>query len=395
MPFSSILINAINMSAWISRDDVLKLLALKPQTLYAYVSRRLIAAHPDPADPRRSLYSLADAENLVARRARGRRAAIVAESAISWGEAVLPTAISTVAGGRLFYRGRDAATFASHASLEETAALLWDVPAFPQPAQMLAFRPDMPPVEAALSMLAVAACGSDPTQGRSRASLVAEAGALLRRLAATLGADLADGGSVAAGFARGWNCQAPVAEAIRVALVLLADHELNASTFAARVTASTGAPLAAAALSGLATMLGPLHGGATLRLRALVEDAERKGARACVQQQLARGDALPGFGHPLYPDIDPRAAALLDRVPVPDVAADLMKEAFAATGLRPNIDFATVAMGLAHQLPADAAFRLFAAARMAGWLAHAIEQAEGGRLIRPRARYTGPPLDAA
>jgi citrate synthase len=395
MPVSSILINVVNMSAWISRDDALKLLGLKPQTLYAYVSRRLIAAHADPADPRRSLYSLADAERLLERRARGRRAAKVAESAISWGEAVLPTAISTVAGGRLFYRGRDAATLASHASLEETAALLWSVPEFPRSSQMLPVRPELPPVEAALSMLAVTAHNSDPTQGRAKASLVAEAAALLRRLAAALGADLADGVSIAAGFARGWNCDAHAAEAIRVALVLLADHELNASTFAARVTASTGAPLAAAALSGLATMLGPLHGGATLRLRALVEDAERKGARACIQQQLARGDALPGFGHPLYPDIDPRAAALLERIALPGVAADLMKEALAATGLGPNIDFATVAMGLAHGLPTDAPFRLFAAARMAGWLAHAIEQAEGGRLIRPRARYTGPPLEAA
>ena len=80
---------------------------------------------------------------------------------------------------------------------------------------------------------------------------------------------------------------------------------------------------------------------------------------------------------------------------MPDVAADLVGEAFAATGLEPNIDFATVAMAMAYALPADAPFRLFAAARAAGWLAHAIEQAESGRLIRPRARYSGPPLEAA
>ena len=79
---------------------------------------------------------------------------------------------------------------------------------------------------------------------------------------------------------------------------------------------------------------------------------------------------------------------------MPDVAADLVSEAFAATGLEPNIDFAMVAMAMAYALPADAPFRLFAAARAAGWLAHAIEQAESGRLIRPRARYTGPPLEA-
>ena len=176
--------------------------------------------------------------------------------------------------------------------------------------------------------------------------------------------------------------------------MLTADHELNASTFAARVTASTGAPLAAAALSGMATLLGPVHGGASLRARALVDDASRDGARAAVQRWLQRGDPLPGFGHPLYPGIDPRAQALLERITLPDVAADLVSEAFAATSLEPNIDFATVAMAMACALPADAPFRLFAAARAAGWLAHAIEQAESGRLIRPRARYTGPPLEA-
>ena len=382
------------MSAWISRDEVLRLIGLRPQTLYAYVSRRLIAAHPDPADPRRSLYSLADAEALLARRVRGRRAAVVAESAISWGEAILPTAISTVAAGRLFYRGRDAVAFSSRASLEEAAALLWDVPEFPRLSKTLPLTTDLPPVEAALSMLAQAAPGCDPTQGRARASLVVEAAMLLRSLAGALGANLADGVTVAEGFARAWNCSAHAGEAIRVALVLTADHELNASTFAARVTASTGASLAAAVLSGLATLLGPEHGGASLRVRALLDDAGRDGAKAGVQRWLQRGDALPGFGHPLYPDIDPRAAALLESVALPDVAVDLMHEALAATGLRPNIDFAMVAMALAHKLPADAPFRLFAAARAAGWTAHAIEQAQGGRLIRPRARYVGPPLEA-
>jgi citrate synthase len=389
----SILINVINMSAWISRDEVLQLLGLKPQTLYAYVSRRLIAAHPDPGDPRRSLYSRADAERLRQRRMRGRRATEIAESAISWGEAVLPTAISTVAGERLFYRGRDAVRLASQASMEEAAALLWDVPDLPPQAELLPFPADAKPVEAALSMLAIAAHASDPTQGRAKASLITEAALLLRSVAASLGAGLADGHSIAEGFAYAWACDAKQGEAIRAALVLMADHELNASTFAARITASTGASLAAAALSGLATLLGPVHGGASLRVQALIDEAERNGARACVQLHLARGAALPGFGHPLYPDFDPRAASLLEYVTLQDVVADLAKEAFAATGLRPNIDLAAVAMGLAFGLPADAPFRLFAAARMTGWLAHAMEQAESGALIRPRARYAGPPLE--
>jgi citrate synthase len=306
---------------------------------------------------------------------------------------VLPTAISTVAAGRLFYRGRDAVMLASKATMEEAAALLWNVPDLPPQAGLQPFRVDVLPVEAALSMLAVAASRSDPTLGRAKVSLVAEAALLLRSVAASLGADMADGRSIADGFAGAWACDAGQGEALRATLVLLADHELNASTFAARIAASTGASLAAAALSGLATLLGPVHGGATLRVRALIDEADRNGARPCVQLHLARGAALPGFGHPLYPEIDPRAAALLDYVPLPDVVADLAREAYAATGLRPNVDLAAVAMSVAFGLPADAPLRLFAAARMAGWLAHAMEQAESGLLIRPRARYAGPPLE--
>jgi citrate synthase len=383
------------MSDWIVRDAALALLGIRPQTLYAYVSRKLLAARPDPADPRRSLYSRADAERLLARRAQGRRAADVAEQAISWGEAVLPTSISTVTGGRLFYRGRDAARLAASATLEEAAALLWDVPAFPAPADLLPPDPDLPPLPAAFAMLARAAAVSAPASGRAPASLVEESAVLLRSTAAALGADMSRGRDIAHGFARRWTRRGKAADAIRAALVLMADHELNASTFAARVTASTGAPLAAAALSGLSALLGPAHGGATRRVAALVDDAGRKGTGDAVREWLARGEALPGFGHPLYPDVDPRAAVLLEMVRLPDGLDDLRRRGSAATGLGPNVDFAVVAMAAALGLPPDAPFLLFAAARMAGWLAHAMEQARAGRLIRPRARYTGTPPEPA
>jgi citrate synthase len=98
---------------------------------------------------------------------------------------------------------------------------------------------------------------------------------------------------------------------------------------------------------------------------------------------------MPGFGHPLYPDGDPRAAALLDAFKVPEMLARLRAETNTATGLAPNIDFALVAMSRTLELPADAPFSLFAVGRMAGWHAHAIEQLQTGKLIRPRARYVG------
>jgi citrate synthase len=382
------------MSAWISCDEMCALLGVRQQTLYAYVSRALMAARPDPFDPRRSLYSRADADRLLVRRKRGRRAAQVAENAISWGEAILPTTISTVSAGRLFYRGRDAVRLAREATLEEVAALLWGVPAFPSASAALPrVDKDMPPVQAAMSMLACAAASSNPSFGRALPSLAEESATLLRSVAFALGADLSDDATVAEGFARHWHCDAGGADGIRAALVVMADHELNASSFAARVTASTGAPLAAAALSGLSTLLGPAHGGATRRVEALFEEASRIGASRAIRQRLARGEQLPGFGHPLYPDVDPRAAALLERVRLPQLFSDLARQAQAATGLRPNIDFASVALAAAHDLPKDAPFLLFAAARSAGWLAHAMEQAQSGRLIRPRARYSGPPLE--
>lgn len=383
------------MTEWIDRDTVLELLGVKPQTLYAYVSRKLVTALPDPTDTRRSLYSRSDATRLLERRARGRRAAEVAEGAISWGDAVLATSISTVVGGRLFYRGHDAIVLARTAVLEEAGALLWGADRFPGSAELLPFDRSVPGVEAAMAMLAVEACRGDPASGRAAISLIDESARIVRSVAAALGADLSAGRDIAGGLAHRWNADAAGADAIRAALVLMADHELNASTFAARVTASTGAPLAAAALSGLATLLGPAHGAATGRVRLLMEEARSKDARRAIRERLGHGETLPGFGQQLYPGVDPRASALLGRLTLPPLLGELVEEAFSATGLRPNIDFATVSIALVHGLPKDAPFLIFAAARVVGWLAHAMEQIGTGRLIRPRARYVGPPVDVA
>src|SRR5262249_26174907 len=114
------------MKIWLTRDEALKLLKVRPQTLYAYVSRGRIDMRPDPDDPRRSLYRAADIGGLTRRRERGKRQAAIAASAIAWGEPIITTTISTVRNGRLYYRGRDVAELAQSASLEEVAALLWD-----------------------------------------------------------------------------------------------------------------------------------------------------------------------------------------------------------------------------------------------------------------------------
>ena len=197
-----------------------------------------------------------------------------------------------------------------------------------------------------------------------------------------------EAGAIHERLGRAWRAPRDQWDAIRRALVLLADHELNASTFAARVTASTGASLSASVLAGLAALSGPIHGGMAERVEAFAAEAART---TPVKAMARRGaDPIPGFGHGLYPDGDPRAEALMSAFETPPSLAALRRVVEAETGLRANVDFALVALRQALVLPPEAPLALFAAARTAGWLAHAIEQIITGAVIRPRARYVGP-----
>ncbi|RUT93102.1 citrate synthase, partial [Mesorhizobium sp. USDA-HM6] len=122
---------------------------------------------------------------------------------------------------------------------------------------------------------------------------------------------------------------------------------------------------------------------------ALVEDSERLGPDEAIARWLAHDRPLPGFGHQLYPEGDPRAEALLPDVEIDHGLLHLRDAVFAATGMHPNVDFALAALTRSLHLPADAPFRLFALGRGVGWTAHAIEQVTSNRPIRPRARYDG------
>ena len=377
------------MAEWIDAEQAMATLGVRAQTLYAYVSRGRVAAAAHPDDPRRSLYRTADIAALAARKARGRRAADVAAEAIAWGEPVLPSAITTVAQGRLFYRGQDAVELSRMHSLEQVARLLRGGHGAPltSPEPKKPKKGDTPRARL-FSTLAVRAGIDPPARGRAPLALAMEAAGLLEAAADAVAGSIGEG-PIHQRLGAAWNLGAHGADLLRRALVLLADHELNASTFAARVAASTGASLAAASLAGLAALSGPLHGGMAARVEMFADEAHRRGPARAVAERLAQGAAMPGFGHPLYPDGDPRAAALLEAFAVPPDLADLRRETEAATGQRPNIDFALVALARACALPADAPFSLFAVGRMAGWHAHAIEQLQTGQLIRPRARYVG------
>ena len=238
-------------------------------------------------------------------------------------------------------------------------------------------------------------CVADlPTQGRSLGALRAEARGVLATLVVSMFGSqaLLAGGSISQQLAAAWK--RPRAEpAIRQALCLLADHELNASTFATRVTISTGASLSAGILSGLATLTGPLHGRAAMSLKPLIDAMAHADAEALVRERLHTGLAFPPLGIPCIPPeirAPPRCwkawpcQACMPIWPCRSSAWRGAAEHRFRTG------------GAERRAPSALAcpLALFAIGRCVGWLAHALEQAGSGRMIRPRARYVGvsPPV---
>ncbi|MFC4173504.1 citrate/2-methylcitrate synthase [Microvirga sp. GCM10011540] len=354
-------------------------LGISRASLYAYVSRGLIRSFTSPHDPRQRLYALDDVEALVERKARFRRPAAAAATALDWGLPVLETGLTQIKDGQLLYRGRGALAVAGSATLEDAASLLiGDLPdraakAAPPPAGAASALGPQAFVARAIRLL------SEPAD--EAADLAAESLAILRLMAAA--GSGADPGSVPihAHLTSAWNAPPEAGEAIRRALVLCADHELSASAFAVRVAASTGASLRHAVVAGLAALGGPRHGGATEQVRAFLEERENSGG-----DPPERGP-LPGFHHPLYPEGDPRGTALLQGVPLRPSDAAILDEIADAAGGTPTIDAALVMTERGFGLPRGAAFALFAIGRTAGWLAHAMEQRSQGSLIRPRARY--------
>ncbi|MGX9713289.1 citrate synthase family protein [Janthinobacterium lividum] len=385
----------------LSALDAARLLGVSLPTLYSYVSRGLLASVSNGTS-RRKRYPQEDVLRLAARKNDAKRGGQTAVAAMHWGLPVLETRISHILDGRLLYRGCDATALARHATLEAAAGLLWDdgasdyfrqdAPALPQG---LASGQDATPL--AHAMLAMAILGAKPAP----AAMLQYGPELMRILAAALLQAPPSALPLHQQLANAWNADAEQAELLRATLVLLADHELNASTFAVRCVASTGASLPAALGTGLAALSGDKHGGGSAAARRMLTQAlaapDARDARAAIGTYYAAiAPEFAGFGHPLYPHGDPRAAYLLERLSVlshehPQLRAILAVCTTAGELLdtRPNADLALAAMELAFGWPEGAGMSVFALARSAGWIAHAAEQAASAALIRPRARYVG------
>lgn len=412
-----------------SASEAAEYLRVKLATLYAYASRGLVESVPGPKG-RARLYLRRDLERLRARRDARAGHGPVAAAALRFGEPVLDSSITAIAWDRgPIYRGTAAVDLAEQgvrfeavaeflwsgrppdAEQAHTTTYLWSALDFglpPEPLRTL-LHEALPPLTA-LSLVVPLLASRDPGRFTTRSEAVLpRARSLIRRMAASLAlcrprdqvvdalrdslAAESLAGSVLA--ACGVDPRPERVAAVNRAMVLGADHELNASTFAARVAASTGADIHACVSAALATLSGPRHGGAADRVEALLEEVSSpEEAIDVVYERQRRGERVEGFGHPLYPEGDPRGRALIELArglaaeSPPVVRCLALVDAMEESGQgEATIDVGLVALALALGLPRGAASGLFAVSRCVGWVAHALEQYEAGYLLRPRARY--------
>lgn len=405
---------------WLNARQASQRLDIKLATLYAYASRGLISSIAREGQ-RGRLYAREDIERLKTRHVARSGHGPVAAAALRFGEPVLETQISEITPLGPSYRGYMAAELCrSGVSFERVCELLWTgalpeqahelVPALACDVEQLwpllqgqAVLPKMALILAALAVV-------DPH--RHAATDVAEsarARAILHWLARAPGSlprAHARPECVAETLLAAWRVprRSTHSRLIDRALVLCAEHELNASTFAARVAASAGADLYACLGAAVNTLSGSAHGGMCDRFEAFL-DVTRSKQRAAhaVNEWLARGEQVPGFGHPLYPLGDPRGTLLVELARDHGARTEQAKVAFAVLDAMqrgghplPTLDAGLVTLCQSLSLPRGSAATLFAVGRTAGWVAHALEQRQAGYLLRPRARYVpAPQHDAA
>lgn len=415
-------------------------LGVSRATLYAYVSRGKVRSFPVPGtgQGRARWYALEDLERVhtgsEARRGHGP----AAWGALSFGAPVLATRLVEIQSAGPAYRGIPVLELVRRgASFEAVAEYLWRGGEFPVARPkfwgslpdaranrwfdsvraildelrlgrvqgtplglLLRWLPELYALDAS-SVLSTPATEHE----RGRRLVVALVLGLASRhgkraLARVIGAQGKQSLAALLCAALGAKVTPRACAALDLALVLSADHELNPSTFAARIAAGTGASLYACVIAALATLSGPLHGGACDRIEALASEVagSRAGVGSVLLSRARRGDAIPGFGHPLYPEGDPRAGPLLALArelgpanPRLRVLLSSVRSMAKSAQQRPNLDLGLVALAAALGLAPGSATAIFAVGRCAGWIAHVIEQRESGALLRPRAQYRAEP----
>jgi citrate synthase len=397
------------MADFLTAAEAARRLGVKPATLYAYVSRGVLSRVRAP-DGRASLFGAEEVERL-ARRGRPRRPAGVADITVE-------SAITEITRDSLRFRGLDVTRLAVSRTFEEVAELLWTgefrsarEPWRARPAALAAGRAAQAALPAGilplerLQVIVPAMAATDPLRLQlDRSAVIAAGRNIIAGMVDCLPGDpTSDPESSVAGrlWSRLSNSRPDpgLMRALSAALVLLADHELAASTLAARAAASVRADPYAVVGTGLGAMSGALHGGASLGAETLMAAASGPDdVPRVVAELLRRGEKVPGFGHFVYRGGDPRAILLLDLVrrAAPKsgqlaVADAVFAEVRQKSLPEPNIDFAIAALVRVAGMVRGAGEAIFAVARTAGWIAHALEAYSGPGPLRPRAVYTGRP----
>jgi citrate synthase len=386
-------------------------LGVSVATLYSYVSRGMLRSDRVAGRPRVRRYLKEDVARLIERKDFRKNPAKAATQGLHWGSPVLESALTLIDEGRLFYRGVDAIELAQRATVEEVAALLWtgdssqagnlftkkSVELPPRIRALFDRAPRLGPIERCQLVLPVAAA-ADLSAYDLRPAVVARTGARILRLLFSAACGASAPGSIDTALTRTLtSSRRSAAPALRAALILCADHELNVSAFTARCIASARTTPYEVVMGALAAFSGLRHGGASEEIESLFREAEKtRQRREILAKRLRSFGALPGFGHRLYPGGDPRARLLISlarmhgRGSAVELSNSLILAARALTGEYPNLDFGLVTLARTLDLPSESPIALFALGRTVGWIAHAIEQYADDQLIRPRARYIGP-----
>lgn len=415
---------------YLNREQALDILGIKAATLYSYVSRGFIRAMPQPGG-RASFYLREDVEKAKARAEARAGHGPVAASAMRWGEPVIQTGITEITEQGPRYRARLATDLAHQGmSFEAVAEYLWSgqyydgvhadepilwpgpplpksVPAWLSEAARLHPNPHILQLMAAVTVAIGISEGTRAERVAGGGTAVHSARRLIRALTGTfgfLGAKpafyaLKDSEGITSGVlsALGREDEAEAHRALDIALVLSADHELNPTTFAARVAASTGADLHSCVGAALGAHFGSLVGSMPDKIEDMfASPVDEKTIIATIKRLTEAARTPPGFNHTAYPKGDPRATLLIDvagQVALKATREDVrrmrsvMEAAQAEYGTVPSIELGLVTLTRALDMPNRSAGGLFALGRSAGWVAHVLEQRLAGFLIRPRAKF--------
>ena len=387
-------------SKYVPAKEAMSLLGISQSTLYSYVSRKLIRSRKSHSNKRIHKYNYDDIVKLLEKK-KIQVAETIAQQSLQWGTPVLESSITLIQDNMIFYKGRSIASLVDMYSFEQVATLLWtgSTENYQNLFSEHQIATDKSSINNSLtdiqkllldiekSDLILLLKEDKPTQG----------GIILSSIVQSITQNLTNE-TIANKLAQ-FYCPNEVhaSELINTALIVIADHELNASSFTARVVASTEANLFQVIVAGLSALSGYKHGATAFEIKKMVNELnENLTIEKNLLKRINGGGKIIGFGHTLYPNGDIRAKILLNKIKrfygdTKDyqMMKLIMDKCIEFTDQLPNVDFSLYFLAkLLHQDDEFAIF-LFALGRIAGWVAEAIEQYQEDKLIRPRAKYIG------